>query len=242
MIGCLFWLSASGSDLLGEAKEEVEVALHLAPNIENGKEVFKTCAVCHLPEGWGTPEGCYPQIAGQLSSVIIKQLADIRARNRDNPTMRPFTSPQLLGGVQEIADVAAYISSLPMNPYNTVGPGDDLEYGKRLFQEECVDCHGENGEGDIKKHIPRIQGQHFPYLIRQFELIRGGNRRNADKEMVKQIERFTRRDEWAVMDYVSRLRPTTVELAPMNWKNPDYPKFARDVGPPVLRNCTPLKP
>jgi cytochrome c553 len=237
----LCWLPVAGSPLLGEAKKEVEQALHLAPNIENGKKVFKTCAVCHLPEGWGTPEGCYPQIAGQLPSVIIKQLADIRARNRDNPTMRPFTSPRLLGGVQEIADVAAYISSLPMNPHNSVGPGNDLAHGEKLFQQECVDCHGENGEGDNQEHIPRIQGQHFPYLVRQFEWIRSGNRRNADEEMVKQIKRFTRRDVWAVMDYVSRLRPTTTKLAPPGWRNPHFPKFSRDVRPPALQGCEPLR-
>jgi cytochrome c553 len=240
-IAVLVWLPVPASPLLGEAKKEVEEALHLSPNIENGRRVFKTCAVCHLPEGWGTPGGCYPQIAGQLPTVTIKQLADIRARNRDNPTMRPFTSPQLLGGVQEIADVAAYISSLPMNPQNSVGPGNDLAHGEKLFREECVDCHGENGEGDNQEHIPRIQGQHFPYLVRQFEWIRSGNRRNADEQMLKQIKRFTRRDVWAVMDYVSRLRPTTAELAQPGWRNPDYPKFARDISPPALQSCEPLR-
>ena len=67
-----------------QAADEVEQALALTPNLENGRRVYLTCAVCHRPEGWGTLDGTYPQVAGQLPEVIIKQLADIRARNRDN--------------------------------------------------------------------------------------------------------------------------------------------------------------
>ncbi len=217
-----------------QARQEVEAALQLTPNLDNGKGVFKTCAVCHLPEGWGTPDGGYPQIAGQLESVIIKQLADIRARNRDNPTMRPFTSPRLLGGPQEIADVAAYISQLPMNPANGIGPGNDLAYGEQLYRENCTDCHGEAGEGNGKDHIPAIRGQHFSYLLRQFEWIRINKRRNADPKMVKQIRNFTPRDEYAVLDYVSRMKPPADKIAPAGWQNPDFPKYSRRTLPPPM--------
>jgi cytochrome c553 len=141
--------------------------------------------------------------------------------------MRPFTSPQLLGSVQEIADVAAYIAALPMNPRNGIGPGIDLQYGEQLYKENCVDCHGERGSGDSKKHIPLIQGQHYSYLMRQFEWIRTGKRRNADKKMVKQIRRFSPRDVSAVLDYVSRIRPPKEKLAEPGWMNPDFPKYAR---------------
>ncbi len=209
------------------AAREVEQALHLTPNVDNGRKVYAICTVCHRPEGWGSNDGHYPQIAGQLPSVIIKQLADIRARNRDNPTMRPFTSPQLLGGPQEIADVAAYISQLPMDPFNSMGSGVDLKYGAQLYKENCANCHGDQGEGDEGKHIPRIQGQHINYLRRQFEWIRIGKRRNADPKMVKQIRRFTPRDEEAVLDYVSHLRPPKEMLAKPGWQNPDFPKYAR---------------
>lgn len=212
------------------AREEVEAALKLKPDINNGRKVFMVCTVCHRPEGWGRSDGRYPQIAGQLPSVTIKQLADIRARNRDNPTMRPFTSPQLLGGAQEIADVAAYIAQLPMNPRNSVGPGNDLEYGEEIYQENCQECHGKDGEGDPVEHIPRIQGQHIDYLKRQFHWIKIGKRRNADQKMVKQIHRFTPREEIAVLDYVSRLRPPAGHLAAPDWRNPDFPNYYRGEG------------
>jgi len=147
------------------AEAEAELALSLTPNPDNGRKLFRICIVCHSPEGWGSDNGYYPQVAGQISSVTIKQLADIRARNRDNPTMFPFSMPSTLGGAQEMADVAAYIASLPMSPGNGVGPGFNLELGRRMYKEECAECHGETGEGDLKEHIPLIQGQHYNYLM-----------------------------------------------------------------------------
>ncbi len=210
-----------------QAMREYEEALKLMPNLENGKKVYKICAVCHEPEGWGQDSGHYPQLAGQLNTVIIKQLADIRARNRDNPTMVPFTSSALLGGVQELADVAAYIAQLPMTTNNGKGPGVDLELGKRLYQENCTECHGENGEGNLEDHIPVIYAQHYQYLVRQFEWIKTGRRRNADSKMVKQIRNFHHRDVLAVMDYVSRLQPPAQKVAEPGWRNPDFPNYAR---------------
>jgi cytochrome c553 len=210
-----------------QAMQEYEEALKLTPNLENGKQVYKICAVCHEPEGWGQDSGHYPQLAGQFNTVIIKQLADIRARNRDNPTMVPFTSASLLGGVQELADVAAYIAQLPMTTDNGKGPGTDLELGKRLYEENCTDCHGKNGEGSREDHIPALYAQHYHYLVRQFEWIKTGRRRNADSKMVKQIRGFHHRDVLAVMDYVSRLQPSADKVAEPGWRNPDFPNYAR---------------
>lgn len=211
------------------ARAEYNEVLKLTPDVENGKRVYLTCAVCHQPEGWGSPDGLYPQIAGQLRTVIIKQLADIRSRNRDNPLMYPFSIPRILGGAQEIADVAAYVSGLPMTPYNGKGPGTDLERGAKLYAANCVKCHGEAGEGKSDEHMPAIAGQHYPYLMRQFDMIRTGKRRNADKKMTKKIKDFTPQEQAAVLDYVSRLPIPADKLARQGWVNPDFPHFVRSV-------------
>jgi cytochrome c553 len=208
------------------AGREIERAMELTPDPERGRKTYLMCAVCHQPEGWGTADGDYPQIAGQLYPVTIKQMADIRARNRDTPTMFPFTMLEFLD-LQEIADVAAYLSELPMNPNNSVGPGTDLAKGERLYRQYCVECHGKNGEGIEKDKMPLIQGQHYPYLVRQFEWIANGKRRNADAEMVEQINSFSDEDISAIMDYTSRLSPPPEKLAAPGWKNPDFAEFAR---------------
>ena len=205
-----------------EGGGEQDEALTLTPNLENGIEVYEVCAACHLYEGWGQTDGTFPQLAGQHKNVTIKQLADIRALNRDNPTMYPFALPESIGGAQSIADVAAYIATLPMNPEPGLGPGTDLEPGAKLYKDNCVRCHGENGEGIPEKYYPRIQGQHYNYLIRQFEWIRDGKRRNANPDMVKQIQGFSDKDMSAVMDFVSRQKPPAEDLGEPGWENPDF--------------------
>ena len=201
---------------------EQDEALTLKPNRENGIEVYEVCAACHLYEGWGQPDGTFPQLAGQHKNVIIKQLADIRALNRDNPTMYPFALPASIGGAQSIADVADYIATLPMNPEPGRGPGTDLALGEKLYKDNCVRCHGAQGEGIAEKYYPRIQGQHYNYLLRQFEWIRDGKRRNANPDMVKQIQGFSDKDMAAVLDFVSRQQPPADMVGTVGWENPDY--------------------
>jgi len=220
----------------------VEEALSLTPDPARGRELYGVCAVCHTPEGWGTSNGYYPQLAGQLPGVTIKQLADIRLRNRDNPTMYPFALPGSLGGAQEMADVAAYIASLPMDPDNGVGPGFDLRRGERLYHELCAECHGKNGEGHAKDNIPLIQGQHYEYLVRQFRWIAMGKRRNADPKMVRQIRTYRSPDISAMMDYVSRIRPPDEKLAERGHRNPDFPKFSREALPGAIYGSPPYRP
>ena len=64
--------------------------------------------------------------------------------------------------------------------------------------------------------------QHYNYLMRQYEWIKSGKRRNANPDMVKQIQNFTDRDTKAVLDYVSRLKPSASMIGVKGWKNPDF--------------------
>lgn len=210
------------AEMQARAAGEVEQALTLTPNIENGLQIYRDCAACHMPEGWGLSGGTVPQIAGQHRMVVIKQLADIRAGNRDNIVMAPYSSVESIGGAQAVADVAGYIDTLEISVENGKGPGEDLALGERLYGENCARCHGANGEGDDERSMPRIQAQHYNYLVRQFEWIRSGKRRNSDPEMSAQIESFDEQQTGAVLDYVSRLEPPEELQAPAGWRNPDF--------------------
>jgi len=159
--------------------------------------------------------------------VAIKQLADIRALNRDNPTMYPFALPEAIGGAQNLADVSAYIAQLPMNPDNGKGEWaegtEEFAHGQKLYEANCTECHGKGGEGNEEKFYPLIRGQHYNYMVRQFEWIRDGKRRNANPDMVKQIAGFSDYDMKAVINYVSRIPVPEELLAPsVDWLNPDF--------------------
>lgn len=231
-------LALPGAFAWNEGGGEQDEALTLTPDRERGIAVYEVCSACHLLEGWGQEDGTFPQLAGQHAAVMIKQLADIRAGNRDNPTMYPFAlDDQIMAAAgyshgeikpaQLVADVADYVEKLPMNPANGKGPWNQLfpefKEGERLYKENCVKCHGENGEGSAEKFYPKIHGQHYKYMLRQFEWIRDGKRRNANPDMVKQIQNFSDKDMQMVINYTSRLPIPKDKLAPSaDWQNPDY--------------------
>jgi len=208
--------------IAAEAGAKVEVALSLKPDVERGLEIYRDCALCHMPEGWGMKSGLVPQLAGQHRQVVIKQLADIRAGYRDAHMMLPYASAEAMGGAQSVADVAGYIDTLEISTGGGKGTGKDLELGERLYRENCAVCHGDRGEGDAETYSPRIQSQHYRYLVRQFEWIRDGKRRNANADMQAQIKAFDERQTQAVLDYVSRLEPPEDMQAPPGWHNPDF--------------------
>ena len=141
--------------------------------------------------------------------------------------MYPFALPESIGDAQALADVALYIQKLKMNPDN--GKGEwaegtpEYDQGKKLFEDNCVKCHGDHAQGNEEKFYPRLEGQHYKYMLRQFEWIRDGKRRNANPDMVKQINGFSDKDMAMVINYVSRIKVNPDDLAPsVDWTNPDF--------------------
>ena len=280
------------------AAEALE-ALSITGDPREGQEIYGVCAACHFHTGWGDPLGVFPQLAGQHTNVQIKQIADIRAKNRDNATMYPFAMQ--IEGAQDIRDVCAYVQTLKMNPDPRVGPGGpswvlsnlrkevwpisldniqqkvgnenfkklksleekefkskkafidaakaaigtgefekhqavilknadwetDLALGKKLYEENCVRCHGDRGQGNWQQPIPLKEGEkaqvdaetkmepgYFPvlagqtylYMVRQFSWIQIGKRRNANPDMVKQIKGFSFLDMKSAVDHSCRFK------------------------------------
>lgn len=185
--------------------EKVE-ALRRKGNAARGREAYRVCQGCHRPEAQGRADGSYPQLAGQHATVLIKQMADIREGRRDNPKMFPFAGKHVIS-VQEVADIAVFLESLPSTNENGKGPGKDLERGKVLYDRDCKSCHGRNGEGNPQRFYPVVAGQHYVFLLREVRDIRDGKRRNSYPKMVKVVKNYSDADAELVSDYMSRLPP-----------------------------------
>lgn len=186
--------------------QEQAKALKRKGDIEKGKAAYKGCQGCHKPDASGRAEEEFPQLAGQHATVLIKQMVDVRAGRRDNPKMHPFVESEVVSG-DEVADIAAYLNSLPVPASNGKGDGRALDKGKTLYERDCALCHGDSGEGVAKKFYPKVAAQHYKYLLRESREIRDGGRRNALPKMVKVIKKYSDNDLEAVADYMSRLPP-----------------------------------
>jgi cytochrome c553 len=179
-----------------------------------------------LPEAWGNIDGTYPQLAGQHVNVLMKQLMDIRNGTRHSSLMFPFVQQRTIGGYQEMSNVVAYISTLPMNPEPSKGPWPkgtkEYKQGKKLYQQICAACHGKEGQGNNELVYPRLQGQHFQYLSQQLIHIKNGLRQviPAMQQVITNLEDETLEQ---LANYITYLEvPKEDQAQSKQWRNPDF--------------------
>lgn len=143
-------------------------AIRATPDATRGAQLFGSCAACHGNDGGGGVDGMIPRLAGQHPRVIIRQLVDYRHDKRRDPRMEPVAHTQALRDAQAIADVAAFAATLVPRVPAGAGDGEFLESGRDVYAARCAACHGVAGQGDREGAVPRLAGQHYAYLLRQF--------------------------------------------------------------------------
>lgn len=206
--------------------DKITIKLDFIPNIEDGKTTFGVCARCHLPEAWGNEDGTYPQLAGQHVNVLIKQLLAIRNGTRHSALMFPFVQSRTIGGYQELSNVVAYISTLPMNPAHSKGPwspgSKQYKQGEKTYRKFCAGCHGDNGEGNNELAYPRLQGQHFQYMSRQIRQVKNGMR-EVHPAMQAVVDKLDLEQLEQAINYASYFAvPKEDMAASKTWRNPDF--------------------
>jgi len=187
------------------AQQERARVSALPVDVMHGAQLFERCAACHASDGGGARDGSVPDIAGQHRSVLTKQLIDYRYARRWDPRMEVIASKHSLTKSQDIADVTAFVASLPFKTDASQGDGQDAAHGAEVYARLCAGCHGARGQGDAAKVIPRLAGQHYDYLRRQLYDAVDRRRPNFATDHLKLLGRFEREDFVGVSDYLSRL-------------------------------------
>jgi len=199
-------LQAQAADSGQTFQPDAEMARILAKKGDpvKGKDDYDICRGCHRSDASGKAAAGYPQLAGQHPSVLIKQMEDVRAGRRDSHKMLDFIVEEVIPE-EKIADIAAYLYTLPVPTTNGKGDGRMLDLGKHLYDRDCAECHGKQGEGDGTKFYPRVAGQHYAYLFRESKEGRDHGRRNSNADVVRIMKNYTDDDLAAVSDYMSRM-------------------------------------
>ncbi len=205
LTACLIaaFLPVTGGAASTSQKEFLD-ALRSKPNAAEGAGLFRDCAVCHGPLGAGRPDGMVPRIGGQHFSVLVKELTDYRHDRRWDISMEHFANTHHLVDAQAVADVAEFVSQLGVLAVPGVGAGDQLDRGAKVYRQSCRSCHGPAGEGNAKRTIPQLAGQHYEYLQRQIYDAVDGRRPNFSRAHVRLLAGLGRDDVQGVADYLSR--------------------------------------
>jgi len=144
-----------------------------------GQAAYAVCTACHGAQGEGNPALNAPKIAGQEPWYVKRQIRMYQQRMRGSDErdvfgmqMAPMAST--LATEQMLADVAAYIETLPDEPAEDTVFGDPVR-GRKLYAT-CAECHGRDGQGNWSTNAPRLAGMSDWYLRRQLQYFRDGVR------------------------------------------------------------------
>jgi cytochrome c553 len=205
-VAALSW-SASNSASPTRVDQLVRTALQLEPNIKRGGGLYDVhCARCHGQGAIGDPRNVIPALAGQREAYLIKELADFAELERDGEAMHAVVSKAALNEPQVWADLAGYLSQLPVVRFPETADGKGVELGEAIFHEQCASCHEEDARGDDDGFIPSLRDQHYSYLVRQMRSLAASHRLNVDADLVRFLDSFETDEMTSVADYLSRLR------------------------------------
>jgi cytochrome c553 len=158
VIFCVLALTAFsvGAQALDERMRKV-LADPVARNsaMADAKNVTFFCANCHGEDG-NSALGEVPNLAGQPPLYLLSQIEKFVKGQRRNQFKEGLM--KMLSESDRV-NTAVYYSSQVVRP---AGAGNSA-LGQRLYNQECAECHGEQGLGT--NVTPRVAGQQSDYLI-----------------------------------------------------------------------------
>jgi cytochrome c553 len=192
---------------------DLKATLALPGDVQRGKDAYAECQTCHRTDASGRAAFNIPRLSGQHASVVIKQLMDIRSGLRVNEDMREYMHDSDLT-LQDFADMAAYLQSLPVAGRIGQGPPELVPRGQALYASDCAGCHGERAEGRAEFFFPMLASQHYGYLLRELDLILSGERGNSNPAMPPILKNYATEDRQAIAAYLAQLPPPGRTVAP----------------------------
>lgn len=187
-------------------RRDFESTLALRPDESRGEQLFAKCAACHGNAGAGQVSGSVPRIAGQHYRVLVRQIVDFRHGKRWDPRMEGVAARHdVMPGLQDIADVAWFVSLQSRDGSRGVGDGSHVDLGAEIYAARCASCHGAAGEGDDSRGIPRLSGQHAAYLSRQIYDAVDGRRPALSRTHGKRLATLDFQQVQGLADWLSRV-------------------------------------
>jgi cytochrome c553 len=162
-----------------------------AESIGHGATLALRCTMCHGAVGLSLANA--PNLAGQYSVAIYKQLADFKTGARESAVMGPLVRDL---SDSDMRDLAAYYAYLPRvsdrdaasgGAPRIVGSGDPMR-----GIAPCGACHG---TVESKAGAAWLGGQPAVYLHAQIVAFASGARRNDIGEQMRNIARRMAPDE-----------------------------------------------
>lgn len=150
-----------------------------------GQALYAVCSSCHGQQGEGNLALNAPNLSGQSSWYLTRQLEyykdGIRGSHKDDTYGQQMAAmAAVLQDDAAIRNVVAYIGTLEPKQHEETVSGD-VDHGKSLYVT-CGSCHGRQGEGKFALSAPKLAGVQDWYLKRQLANFKSGIRGTHDKD------------------------------------------------------------
>jgi cytochrome c553 len=104
----------------------------------------------------------------------------------------------------DLNDLAQYFSSQKLNSPSQESDSAVLAKGREITEKNnCVACHTANLVG--QQHIPRLAGQHQPYLLEQLKLFKAAQRGDFDGTMTSAAQGLKSEELEVLSQYLASL-------------------------------------
>jgi cytochrome c553 len=173
-----------------------------AADAEAGRKKVERCGPCHGPAGNSTLP-TVPSLAGQPPTYTYYQLILFRDERRRDPQMTPFAAGLSDADMQ---DIAAYYAAQAAAAPKGAPDAATIAAGERLTAAHfCTSCHTPNLMG--QKHIPRLAGQPYEYLLKQLRGFKTQTASDLDGSMTTSAQPLTDQDIEVLARYLAHLPP-----------------------------------
>jgi len=152
-----------------------------ADDTQAGEKAYGSCVACHGVSGEGIAAMNSPALAGQGEAYLVRQLNNFRAGIRgtdpaDTTGMQMRGMAATLADETAVANVAAYLASLPVPVTAEDTAGANMRNGENEYNGACGACHGGKAQGNASLSAPRLAGLGSAYLKRQYQNFASGVR------------------------------------------------------------------
>jgi len=171
------------------------------------------CSACHGPAGEGKAELKAPAIGGLPSWYVMEQIEKFRngfrgSHPEDIPGLQMKAIALSFTGDQ-LEAAARAIEKLPAKPTPIIA-GGDVDRGRKIFANNCINCHRFNGEGERVFHSAPLVTLDPDYLRRQLHNYARGWRGASPQDfygskMVMVSSGLTDRDIEDMIRYIGEL-------------------------------------
>jgi cytochrome c553 len=169
--------------------------------VEEGRVKAQVCMACHGTDG-NSVSPDIPSIAGQPRQQLVTALFMFREGNRKSAVMAPLAEKL---SNPDLNDLAAYFNAQKMTAPTRQASADIVAKGREVtIRNNCVACHTATMAG--QQHIPRLAGQHKPYLLAQLKAFKARTRGDMDGTMTSAAQGLAEDELEILAEYLSTLQ------------------------------------